>query len=382
MLAPGDLGLVAVSGGADSMALLLALHELGLRLVVAHLDHGLRTESPQDAEFVQELAARLGLPCIVERRPVHKQPKQSPEAAARDVRHAFLREVAERESAQAIFLAHTADDQVETFLLRLIRGAGVAGLSGMRPKDGPLCRPLLGLWRADVEGYLRKRGQDWRKDASNRDPAFLRNRVRHELLPLLESLNPGVKQVLLREADLLGERQQGLDAEVLRRLGLSSRQIESALGDKAVILTGGWRLSPPERERMRAKAFDERLGIPGMVQLPGIGVIRAKALVIPEGRLPPAQPGRDEYADLELIAPELRVRSKRPGDRFVPLGMSGAKKLQNFFVDERVPREQRDRVPLVTSGDAIVWVVGMRLDERFKVTPSTTRAVRLQFVPE
>ena len=98
--------------------------------------------------------------------------------------------------------------------------------------------------------------------------------------------------------------------------------------------------------------------------------------------MPPAQPGRDEYADLELIAPELRVRSKRPGDRFIPLGMSGAKKLQDFFVDERVPREQRDRVPLVTSGDAIVWVVGMRLDERFKVTPSTTRAVRLQFVPE
>ena len=93
-------------------------------------------------------------------------------------------------------------------------------------------------------------------------------------------------------------------------------------------MTGGWRLSPPERAPVQAEAFDERLGIPGMVQLPGIGVIRAKALVLPEGRLPPAHPGRDEYADLELIAPELRVRSKRSGDRFIPLGMSGAKKLQ------------------------------------------------------
>ncbi len=100
-----------------------------------------------------------------------------------------------------------------------------------------------------------------------------------------------------------------------------------------------------------------------------------------DGAVPAHSPGREEYVDLELVGPELRVRSRRPGDRFVPLGMSAPKKLQDFFVDEHVPREERDRVPLVTSGDAIVWVVGMRLDERFKVTPSTTRAVRLQFEP-
>jgi tRNA(Ile)-lysidine synthase len=379
MLPAGELGLVAVSGGADSVALLLALHALGCRLHVAHLDHGLRADSADDARFVAGLAARLELPCTIERREVAR--KGSVEAAGREIRYAFLNAVARREGAHAIFLGHTADDQVETFLLRLVRGAGIAGLSAMRPKDGLLCRPMLGLWRADVQGYLRGKGQAWREDATNRDRAFLRNRVRHELLPLLQSLNPGVKEVLLREVELLGQRQQELDAELLRRLGLSGRQIAPALAGKPVVLKGGWRLEPPQSSRAKPHEFDQRLGIPGMVELPGVGTVRAKAVPLLDGAVPAHSPGREQYVDLELVGPELRVRSRRPGDRFVPLGMSAPKKLQDFFVDEHVPREERDRVPLVTSGDAIVWVVGMRLDDRFKVTPSTTRAVRLQFEP-
>jgi tRNA(Ile)-lysidine synthase len=383
MLAGGEVGVVAVSGGADSVSLLLALREAGCRLVVAHLDHALRTESADDAEFVRQLSERLGVPCTVERREVaayRRKRKLSLEEAAREVRHAFLADLAERESAKAIFLGHTADDQVETFLLRLIRGAGVAGLASMRPKDGLLCRPLLGLWRAGVEAYLRERGQEWREDASNTDPAFLRNRVRHELLPLLASMNPGIKRVLAREAELMRQRQLDIEAEVLRRLGLNARQIEAAKEGKAVMVKGGVRLEPPA-DKIVQKHVEERLPVPGMVDVAGIGTVRAKAVVLPSAEIP-ARPRNVEYVDPELLEKELRVRTWKPGDRFVPLGMRGEKKLQDFFVDERVPRAQRDRVPLVVSGDAIVWVVGMRINERFKVTPSTTRAIRLQFEPE
>jgi len=381
MLPAGGLGLVAVSGGADSTALLLALRRLGCRLHVAHLDHGLRPESDADAEFVRELSARLGLSCTVARRDVaayRGRHKLSPEAAAREVRYAFLRETAERVGAQAIFVAHTANDQVETFLLRLIRGAGPAGLSGMKPKDGQLCRPLLGVWREEVEAFLKEHGQEWREDATNSDPAFLRNRVRHELLPLLVSLNPGVKEVLRREAEAMADRQREIEAEVFRRLGLNARQIASALEGKPVTVGGGIRVEPP-RPPARPSKIDQRLPVPGMVHLAGVGIIRSKGVLV--NGWPQSERGV-EYVDLELLGGELRLRSWRPGDRFVPLGMEQPKKLQDFFVDERVPREHRARVPLLVSGDAIVWVVGMRIDGRFKVTPSTTRALRLQFVPE
>ncbi|HEY8693723.1 MAG TPA: tRNA lysidine(34) synthetase TilS [Chloroflexota bacterium] len=405
MLPAGEVGLVAVSGGADSMCLLHCLARLGCKLAVAHLDHAIRPESEADADFVREAAASLGLECIVERRAVpayRRQRKLSLEAAAREVRHAFLREAAAKLGASAIFLGHTADDQVETFLLRLIRGAGVAGLRGMQPQEDLLCRPMLGIWRSDVEVWLREHDLEWHEDASNRDPRFLRNRVRHELLPLLASLNPGVKKVLLREADLMGDRQDEIEAELLRRLGLNARQIGAALDGKPVVLKLPPRPSQRERAgvrepsaadttpltltltRRREKAqhqpFDQPLRLPGLVHLPGIGAIRAKGVVL-QG-MPEASAGV-EYVDLEQTGGDLRVRSRKQGDRFVPLGMSGSKKLQDFFVNEHVPRDERDRLPLVTTaGGAIVWVVGMRIDERFKVTPGTSTAVRLQFVPE
>jgi tRNA(Ile)-lysidine synthase len=382
MLPAGDLGLVAVSGGADSTALLLALHQLGCRLAVAHLDHGLRAESAADAEWVRQLAGRLGLACVVERRDVaayRRRRKLSLEAAAREVRHAFLRETAERLGAAATFLGHTADDQVETFLLRLIRGAGPAGLRGMQLKEGLLCRPLLDVWRADVEAWLRAEGCAWREDASNRDPRFLRNRVRHELLPLLASFNPGVKRVLLREARLLAEDQAAVEAEVLRRLGLNARQIGAALEGQAVILKGGVRLEAP-RPKATSKPYEHRLPLPGMVRLEGLGSIRARGVVLLGA--PPREPGV-EYVDLEQTGPDLRVRGRKPGDRFVPLGMAGSKKLQDFFVDEHLPLNRRDRWPLVTTAaGAIVWVVGMRIDERYKLTPGASTAIRLQFDPE
>ena len=442
----GRPAIAAVSGGADSVALLLALVELAVPVVVAHLDHGLRDESAADADFVRALAERLGLICEVERRDVEGyrgERRLSLEAAARDVRHAFLRDVSERHGAGAIFLAHTADDQVETLLLRLIRGAGVAGLAGMRAKDGLLCRPMLGVWRSEVEAYLHARRQEWREDASNRDRRFLRNRVRHELLPLLKSMNPGVKRVLLREAELLGQRQHDVEAEVLRRYGLGSRQIAAALRGTPVTIRNA------REVRLEAPAFDVPLAVPSEVQIDGVGVVSADsvkpgalptlppspaaaredrpALSEPEGARalsagetfkPRGTAGTETLAEGDRARPgegsqrragephpnprpegkgtgtlgegvidagrvqgPLRVRSWRPGDRFMPSGMQHHKKLQDFFVDEHVPWGERGRVPLVVDGSTIVWVAGMRVDERYKVTPATKRAIRLRFEP-
>lgn len=371
---PDDIVVVAVSGGADSVCLLQVLHELEARIVVAHLDHGIRQESRQDAEFVRGLAEQLGAECVCERRDVpayRRQRKLSLEAAAREVRHQFLRDSAARIGASAIFLAHTADDQVETLLLRLIRGAGPKGLSGMRPRDGLLCRPMLGVWREQVLGYLHERGLSWREDASNADPAMLRNRVRHELLPLLTSMNPGIRQVLLHEAELLGERQRDVEAEVLRQLGLGSGQIFRALDGQAVMLKGGRRLTieGESREPEVQGSFDVALPVPGETRLPGIGVVSASA------------GGEGQVLDAGKVTGPLRVRSRWPGDWFVPLGMSGHKKLQDFLIDEHIPRAQRARIPVVVDGDTIVWVAGMRLDERYKVTGETRSTLCLTFEP-
>ncbi|MEI6168242.1 MAG: tRNA lysidine(34) synthetase TilS, partial [bacterium] len=216
--------LVAVSGGADSVALLHALHALAERqrwqLTVAHLEHGIRgKDSRDDAAFVRALAGRLNLPCVVGRAKVPQLARQqgvSLEMAAREARYAFLVRTARRVGASLMATAHTANDQVETILLKFLRGAGRGGLSGMAPEAVVsgirVIRPLLAVTRAQIEAYLRAGKYAWREDETNTDPAFLRNRVRHELLPLLErDYNPGIRQTLQRTQAVLAAEDEWLD---------------------------------------------------------------------------------------------------------------------------------------------------------------------------
>ena len=213
--------LVGVSGGADSLALMDGLHRLGYPMAVAHLDHALRPESAVDAEFVRQKAAEVGVPFVTARvdvGEVAKREKLSIEEAARSVRYAFLFEQARLSNAQAVAVAHHADDQVETVLMHFIRGAALSGLSGMPYRriipiwdtKIPLVRPLLALWREDIDAYLQEIGWVPREDLSNADTTYFRNHLRHELIPELVAANPRFKEVVLRMADVLGEEDRCL----------------------------------------------------------------------------------------------------------------------------------------------------------------------------
>ncbi|MGE0452324.1 MAG: tRNA lysidine(34) synthetase TilS [Vicinamibacteria bacterium] len=412
-IAAGQGLVVGVSGGADSVALLDAVATLapgrGLRVVAAHLDHGLREDSADDARFVADLCARRGVPLRSGRADVRARARRDGrglEAAARAERHAFLSRVRREERAALVLLAHTRDDQAETVLLRLLRGAGSRGLGAMRVRAGRLLRPLLGVSRAEVLAHVEARGLRFREDASNSDPAFARNRVRHELLPYLEArFNPRLREGLARTAALLAD-----EADCLERLAAripieqpSADQAEVPLAvlreaqpalarlllRRAIGHTGGLaRVTADQVERLLALArrpgrsgrrlplpggreaslrfdrlhlgprsaapgaFERPLPVPGEVALPA-GTLRAE---------PASGPAisNAEMAILPLPEEPLVVRTRRPGDRV----RSGGREISlgRFLMSRRVPAEARAGLALVAAGRRVLFVPGLELD--------------------
>ena len=426
MLTPGEALLVGVSGGADSVALLSVLIELGCRPHVCHLNHQLRgADSDADAEFVRQLAARYGLPSSIEACTVARD-----EDSARRARHEFFGRVAEHTGLKKLALAHTADDQVETFLLRLLRGAGVPGLVGIWPERqlGPLrvIRPLLKVRHIEIMEYLAAKKLSYREDKSNWDTRFTRNRIRHELLPLLErEYNPSVRDVLLNTAEILRDEDFYLLHHVAQRfymaacqndavnvktlasypvaiqrrvlrfwLGGDSEngprftfdQIEAvrhaALGDapSAVIDLPDNLVAYREYEWLQKANRKDLEPVKGNwpLSLAGETVVRELGVrvVVEHGD---EAPNPKECFDADALGKGLFVRTWEDGDRFQPLGMSETKKLQDFFVDEKVPRLKRGRVPLVCTADGrIAWVVGQRIAEPFRVRDDTRRIICLR----
>jgi tRNA(Ile)-lysidine synthase len=420
MLEPGEPLLAGVSGGADSVALLDALVKSGWRPHVCHLNHQLRgAESDADAEFVSQLAARHDLPHTIEACKI-----EADEDSARRARHGFFTRVAGRTGIQKLALAHTADDQVETFLLRLLRGAGVPGLVGIWPERqfGALrvIRPLLNVRRTEILEYLTAEKLAYREDASNADTRFTRNRIRHELLPLLErEYNPAIRDVLLNTAEILRDEDFYLLHHVAQRFYMSVCQ-NDAVSVKALAncptaiqrrvlrfwLGGDTENGPSftfdQIEAVRRAALgaspSAEIDLPdGLVayrEYEWLQKARRRDLEPVRGRWTLSLAGETvigelgvrfvvgeggERLDAEALGEHLFVRTWENGDRFQPLGMSETKKLQDFFVDEKVPRRQRGRVPLLCSGDGrIAWVVGHRIAEPFKVTEGTRRIMCLK----
>jgi tRNA(Ile)-lysidine synthetase-like protein len=361
--------LVAVSGGPDSTALLLKLHEEGREIVAAHYDHALRDGSDDAARQVAELCRRLGVPLISERR-TEPVPKGSPQAAARTLRYAFLERARAEAGADEVALAHTADDVVEGVVLHLLRGCGLAGLRGMPARRDAFVRPMLRMWRSEVRAFLDQRGVVPYEDPANVDTRFARVRVRLEILPAMERERPGITRrlhaVAMNAARLyaMGE-DDPTPAETVKRLyvaaggpapGLSRRHIEAILklaeggrGGRGVDLPGGLRF---------------RIVGGHMQIVPSRPVPKASSLVIRDCA------GCGDAGAVHLRAGlHMSLGYRKPGLRMRPAGGRGTRKLQDIFVDARVPREERDNWPLVFAGERLAWVPGVAVDADLAAVP-------------
>jgi tRNA(Ile)-lysidine synthase len=442
MLSPGDKVIVAVSGGADSMALLFALFQLrpmyDLTLMVAHVNHQLRgTEAEQDALFVEQQAACLGLPFYqtrVDVRALQRSSGMSLQHAARQLRYRFFHALYQTLDATRVALGHTADDQAETLLIRLLRGSGPAGLAGIPPVRLPFIRPLIAVSRQVISLYLQTERFSWVKDSSNEHVVYLRNRVRLDLLPKLQQYNPKIVRRLNELADMLRADSQVLEQQVdewvvqtldwqasngveircslfgtapvaiqrrlLRRaidaLVLSPETIgfRHVEGLRQFIVSGndGRRYGLPgqilaERHAKTVLLWNAHrvsaipnvlvLPVPGQVHVAALNIRLIADIIEKPWNIDAISPQR-ALLDLDRTVCPLYVRFRQPGDRFYPLGAPGSKKLQDFFVDSKIPRVERPYVPLVVSQHEIVWVVGYRIADPFRLRPETNRVLRLQ----
>jgi tRNA(Ile)-lysidine synthase len=318
--AAGGVLVVGLSGGADSVALLDALTTLAgpreIQVLAAHLDHGLRTDSAEDAAFCHALCKRLGVPLRSERADVRSRARRERgglEQAARRERYAFLNRVRRETGAAAIAVAHTRDDQAETLLLRLLRGAGATGLGGMRPRAGRILRPLLEVSREEVLAHLADRGLSWREDSTNADLTHLRNRVRHELLPYLEArFNPALRRVLARTAGLLADEDAHLKEEAEALLARGAR----TAGDTVILDRAALGQAPPAVARVAIRQALRRTG--GLGRVGAIHVERILTLArsrSPSGRRLPLPGGREvRYRLDELhLGPRLAVAAGGSG---------------------------------------------------------------------
>ena len=474
MIKNGETVLVAVSGGADSLALLYGLHalhsQLDCQLHVAHLNHCLRPDADADADFVQQHASHLELPCTIQSTDVPrlvKQWKLSVETAARKARYQFYEEVCKQIGATKVALGHHQDDTAETVLMNLIRGSGSSGLKGITPvRDLRFIRPLSGFTRRQIDTFLASKGLVPRQDSTNTDTRYLRNRIRHELIPRLENdYNPNIKVGLSRTADVLGAESEYLDtvaqealetcrirdpdtvkalatleSVVLNRekfqqfhiavqrrvLRLSFFEMLESLGDlyfshceamlsliegsapnAALALPNGLRFrrvyqclifevntSSRSSFTIETESFAYPLAVPGKTFIAALnteitaelGDIRSgETLRLPDGRYEAIfdyERVKRAFADLPSETFPLTVRNRLQGDRFQPYGMRGTKKIKDFMIDAKVPRYERDRIPMLVCGDTVLWVVGYTTSDPFKIHSGTRQYLYLHYVSD
>ncbi|HVE73300.1 MAG TPA: tRNA lysidine(34) synthetase TilS [Thermoanaerobaculia bacterium] len=389
----------AVSGGIDSTALLIALHELGLDVVVAHVNHRLRgVDSDADEAFVRDLCSRLGIPIRVADGTLDPGSVRARgiEAAAREVRYAALGRIRDEEGARYVATAHQKNDQAETVLMRLLTGSGIAGLRGIHPhRDDDFIRPLLEVARAEIEAFLAERNVVARFDRSNDDPRFLRNRVRAFLreIDAVDNLARVTDQARAQWPVLERAIDEAEDAEVREDATIFRTWPDDEWLRGALLQRHIRRLDPHARDFDASRiANDEakRISVTKHLEL-----IRKGNEVILRKRIRPVenfelevrlnesvyvepirstihlrQPTTDNRQQIELpkgADPTFTIRNRRDGDRFHPLGMSAPKKLKDFLIDRKIDADVRDRLPLLVWNGEIVWIAGVEVSERFKV---------------
>ncbi len=440
LLAEGDSVLVGFSGGPDSACLLYLLHELKenyrLQIHALYINHNLRpAEVPAEIAFCRMFCEGLGIPLLVESIDVlafADANGMNKQEAARELRYQVFSKAAAEIRTDKVALAHNADDQAETLLMRLVRGAGPAGLSGIPVRRGNIIRPLLEIGRDEIERFLAVRNIVPVIDSSNLKEDYFRNMVRARLMPMLKQANPNLLQSLGHTMEVLREEERYFGILVTKTLmklisRKSQKRIELFLSPmeamETVILRRVLRRAISETEGLRGIGFQHIEDIIALIKngrsgdrliLPrDIRVIKDYSLLVITSEEPlriaeysldlggeavivgagyvltaameekAGQPG-DGKSSVVLDAEKLRfpliVRPRRPGDHFYPMGFGRKKKLQDFLVNMKVPRDERDSIPVVVSGDDIIWIAGYRADDRFKVTDQTKKFVRLGIV--
>ena len=417
--------LVGLSGGADSVALLSVLVRLGYACVALHCDFHLRgEESERDAAFARTFAESLGVPFYqtdFDTVAYAREHHLSIEMAARALRYAWFEETRERLGAQAIAVAHHRDDSVETVVMNLIRGTGIRGLTGIRPRNGFVVRPLLCVSRADIVAWLESQGVRYVTDSTNLSDAYTRNFIRLNVLPLLEKINPSVREAIARSAEHLSavasvyayeiarareevfvsEGCLSIEAlcrfpapeailyELLKEYGFSrwvSADVFDALRKESgkVFYSKTHRLLkdraylwivPLEREAEKTSFL---LDPSREIYREPVGLTFRELLFTPDFQIEKNR--RVAYFDADKLRFPLTLRKWREGDWFVPFGMKGRQKLSDYFSDHKFSRIEKEKAWLLCSGDAIIWLIGERADNRFRIDSGTKRVLAVNFL--
>lgn len=417
--------LVGLSGGADSVALLSVLVRLGYACVALHCDFHLRSEeSERDAAFARTFAESLGVPFYqtdFDTVAYAREHHLSIEMAARALRYVWFEETRERLGAQAIAVAHHRDDSVETVVMNLIRGTGIRGLTGIRPRNGFVVRPLLCVSRTDIVAWLENQGIRYVTDSTNLSDAYTRNFIRLNVLPLLERINPSVREAIARSAEhlsavasvyayeiarareevIVSEGCLSIEAlcrfpapeailyELLKEYGFSrwvSAEVFDALRKESgkVFYSKTHRLLkdraylwivPLEREAEKTSFL---LDPSREIYREPVGLAFRELPFTPDFQIEKNR--RFAYFDADKLRFPLTLRKWREGDWFVPFGMKGRQKLSDYFSDHKFSRIEKEKAWLLCSGDAIIWLIGERADNRFRIDSGTKRVLAVNFL--
>ncbi len=460
LIKPEDSIIIGVSGGPDSVALLKILHSINLkkglrlRLFIAHLNHRLRgRSSEEDAQFVRNLSKNFSLPFILKTLDIQKaagQTKGSIEEIGRRERYKFFMESAQEHNASLVAVGHTADDNGETILHRIIRGTGILGLGGIpikRPlkKDSSiqLVRPLLFTPKKEIIEYLERENLNYRTDISNYEPIYLRNKIRLELIPLLENqYNPNIKRALMQLCQILTINNEYVSLEAKKILKESTvesngnsysintrfliqqpkilqyrilqeilhimqvplkeitfhhytmiiEEISRTGKGKHLQLPGKFHLwhehgilhlrKEPLHKICMPLPSEVIIQIPGITPVNPLGRLVSEILDVQEIPLELYRKTKtkdEEIFDLESITMPVAIRSRKNGDTISPLGIQGHKKLKDLFIDKKVPLKERDSTPIVVMNNRPIWVIGICIDNKVKITPHTKKILKLTF---
>ena len=400
-LRPDDLVLVALSGGADSTALLLIMKELGYEVKAMHCNFHLRgEESNRDQAFVERFCKQNDVPLSVRHFDTEQYAKEqgiSIEMAARDLRYDWFREELKALKASCIAVAHHRDDQAETILLNLLRGTGLRGLTGMQPKHDSIIRPLLCLSREEILEYLESKGQDYVTDSTNSERIAQRNRLRLDVIPLLRDINPAAVEHLCLASEivqhslpyyikgiesafeefgitetsfpLVALSSQTLLHEWLAGKGFNAAQEEEMLGSSTSQVGKVWHSNTYKVLRDREVLIVAPLKESSLPEL--------KQEIVSEMQ---EQGPNVAYFDADSITKPVEVRPICEGDAFVPFGMTGRKLVSDFLTDRKLNRFEKAETFVATQGDDIIWLIGYRSDNRYRVTDATRRILKLSVV--